>query len=134
MFVDTFSRGLLFASCLLWCSLSSAQSFSQLVIFGDSLSDTGNIAGILPTGLPPPYFENRISNGPLAVDTLAQALNLDAAPAADGGSNYAIVGGNILGNDFADLSSQLTRYLVDAENQADPNALYLLFMGGNDST
>lgn len=50
----------------------------DLFVFGDSLSDIGNsydqTFGLLPPD--PPYFEGRFSNGPLAVETLAQNLGL----------------------------------------------------------
>jgi len=41
---------------------ASAADFSQFVVFGDSLSDTGNLFNVtqsLPTGPlpPPPYFQ-----------------------------------------------------------------------------
>jgi hypothetical protein len=46
---------------------ASAADFSQFVVFGDSLSDTGNLFNVtqgLPTGPvpPPPYFQGRFSN------------------------------------------------------------------------
>lgn len=113
-------------------SVQAEQLYSDVIIFGDSLSDTGNIAGAITPNLPPPYFDNRISNGPLAVDLVAGLLGHDASAAAVGGNNFAVVGGNLLGDDLADLSSQISRYLDREQNAVDPNALYLLFMGGND--
>ncbi|MEM7226445.1 MAG: SGNH/GDSL hydrolase family protein [Pseudomonadota bacterium] len=56
--------------------------FKDLFIFGDSLSDTGNLFaltnGLLPATTPP-YFEGRFSNGPLWVQALAGflAINVD---------------------------------------------------------
>ena len=41
--------------------------FTDVFVFGDSLSDTGNF-GAFVGGLGFPFFENRISNGPVAVD------------------------------------------------------------------
>jgi len=82
----------LLAGTALCLSLSthavSAQEFSNLVIFGDSLSDTGNIAKIvpasvlatIPTGTPgvpiPPYYDFRFSNGPIYADTLGAHLGI----------------------------------------------------------
>jgi len=41
-----------------------ATPFSQIIAFGDSLTDTGRFYAL--TGLPPaPYQEGRFSNGPL---------------------------------------------------------------------
>ena len=127
--------------CLLLFSANSvsvyAQSdFSNLVIFGDSLSDTGNIANAI-IGLPFPYYQNRISNGPVAVDFFAAQLGFDARAAQHiggpiDGYNYAVAGGNILGSDLEDLTTQVSSYLTRVNNVADPNALYIAFMGGND--
>lgn len=121
-----------FAIC---ATQAHAQStFSKLIVFGDSLSDTGNIAIV---DLPPPYFNNRISDGPVAADLLAQAINSDATRSGHllgqtGGFNFAVSGGNIFGGDREDLSSQVSAYLQRAGGSADPDALYFVFMGGND--
>ena len=50
---------------------AQAAAYSQLVAFGDSLSDTGNVFAV--TGTPvPPYYDGNYSNGPVWVDRLAQ--------------------------------------------------------------
>jgi len=65
--------------------------FSEVVVFGDSTVDTGNLylaSGGVVTG--PPYFPGRFSNGPVWVEVLAEHLGLQApAPSLIGGSNYA---------------------------------------------
>ncbi len=52
---------------------------SDLYVFGDSLSDTGNLFaltfGIEPPS--PPYADGRFSNGPVWVETLAPLLGLE---------------------------------------------------------
>lgn len=62
--------------------IAGATSFSSVVVYGDSLSDNGNLfaasLGTIP--LSPPYFNGRFSNGPVAVEQLAAALG---APLAD---------------------------------------------------
>jgi phospholipase/lecithinase/hemolysin len=62
---------------LLLATTASASAFDKLYIFGDSLSDVGNLSqatfGLIP---PPPYATGRLSNGPLWVDYLAQDLGL----------------------------------------------------------
>jgi GDSL-like Lipase/Acylhydrolase len=81
------------------------RSFDQLVIFGDSLSDTGNLSralgGLFP---PPPYFNGRLSNGPLWLEYLAPELgisnvaNFAFAGSTTGRSNIAsIIAGQDLG-------------------------------------
>ncbi|NEO78282.1 MAG: SGNH/GDSL hydrolase family protein [Moorea sp. SIO4G3] len=68
--------------------------YTNLYVFGDSLSDTGNLFNIskasnqLNPTLPiipqsPPYFQGRSSNGPIWVDYLADALDIDLKRSTD---------------------------------------------------
>ena len=74
-------------SCMLPLK-ASAQAFSGLYVFGDSLSDTGNtfnISGGLvspTTAIPPspPYYPGRFSNGDIWVDIVSQKLGLTPTP------------------------------------------------------
>jgi phospholipase/lecithinase/hemolysin len=107
-----------------------------LVSFGDSLSDTGNLASVT-TGFPFPFFDNRISNGPVLVDYLASELGFQAVASRHtqtdlGGNNFSVAGGNIVGSDVEDLGSQVTAYLARQGGQADVSNLYFVMMGGND--
>src|SRR5262245_7721869 len=77
----------------------------NLVIFGDSLSDTGNFIPNIPAGsLPPPiaqsmalYYQGRMSDGPIWVDALAKYLGEPPVqPSSVGGLNYAVSGANVL--------------------------------------
>lgn len=117
-------------------SVGRAVAYSELLILGDSLSDTGNHpAAIL--GSPYPYYQNRISNGPVAVDVLAEKLGLDASNSGyifgnGSGGNYAVSGANAVGAEIHDLESQLSAMLEDKGGKLDPDALYLVMMGGND--
>ncbi|MFT5573155.1 MAG: phospholipase/lecithinase/hemolysin [Cryomorphaceae bacterium] len=124
---------------LILLALGSGQAsaqFSKLVTFGDSLSDTGNIASI-SLNFPYPYYRNRISDGPVMADYIATAIasNANASLHLDGkvgGFNYAVAGGNIAGTDTEDLSAQVDAFLLRGNGSADPKALYLVIMGGND--
>ncbi len=110
-------------------------SFSQIFVFGDSLSDTGNLASL--TGdLPSPYYMNRISNGPVAVETLATQLGHTVAaslhligPAE--GTNYAVAGANAFGMEAMDLDIQVVSFQAN-HVIAPADALYVIFVGGND--
>jgi len=66
--------------------------FNNLVIFGDSLTDVGNI--YIKEGFPfPPYFKGRYSNGPVWIEYLANTLALPTPKASlAGGFNYAYGG------------------------------------------
>src|SRR5215213_708132 len=59
----------------------SAPGFEYLVVFGDSLSDTGN-AG-------------RFSNGPVWVEYLADRLGLKRSPSQRGATNFAVGGARL---------------------------------------
>lgn len=126
---------LCFVLLVLHASAASAQ-YSKLVVFGDSLSDTGNIASVT-INFPFPFFQNRITDGPVVADRLATALGLDANASLHldnklGGFNYAVGGANIKGNDREDLIPQIDAFLTRVSNQADPSALYFVMIGGND--
>ena len=115
-----------------------ALSHSPLVIFGDSYSDTGNIAVDNIIEFPPPFHDGRFSNGLVAVDHLAVHLGSSAVPSKhtvgcdESGFNFAVGGGNILGNKQQDLMCQVNSYLDRVSDSAEPSALYLVIMGGND--
>ena len=69
-------------------------AFSDVFVFGDSISETGN-AFLLTGGVAaaPPYFQGRFSNGPVWTEVLADRLGLPApAPSLAGGTNYAFGG------------------------------------------
>lgn len=114
----------------------SVFAYSSLIVFGDSLSDTGNHPGAI-IGLPYPYYQNRISNGPVAVDVLAKALGLSARNSGhlignDHGTNYAVSGANAAGTDTHDLNAQVKAFIDGPPANLDAQALYLIMIGGND--
>lgn len=72
---------------------AEAQSYSRLVVFGDSLSDNGNLYAL--TGQPPspPYFQGRFSNGPVFTELLGfNAGRYTAGAPVTGSVNYAFGG------------------------------------------
>src|SRR4051794_25936876 len=87
----------LFVACALATPLQAGQ-FTQIVAFGDSLTDTGNLYAVTQTSpsgpFPPsPYYEGRFSNGPVWVEWLALQLGVPAPrPFVTGGTNYAFGG------------------------------------------
>lgn len=130
-------RGYLFVlAALLGTGLAGpASAYSTLYVFGDSLSDTGNLY-TLTGGIPlAPYDSGRFSNGPNWVDTLAANLGLASTAALQGGTNFAW-GGAPTGAPFASsvptLTQQVATYLGGTGGFADPNGLYVVFGGGND--
>jgi outer membrane lipase/esterase len=145
-----FSRAVALAgfcsTALLTASEAQAGNFSAEYVFGDSLSDNGNLAAAFGTDFPnPPSFNNSFTNGKVAVQLLAESLGLSAnaslwltAPNVPAGTNYAVGGATAaLGTDLApgvniNLPTQVGAYSLYASGQADPNALYVLMIGGND--
>jgi phospholipase/lecithinase/hemolysin len=118
------------ASLLLISATSHAAPISSVNVFGDSLSDSGSLA-ILAGGTfcpPPPYDGCRLSNGPVWAEQFAGGLGLAADTAYAGGSNYAIAGQR---TDEV-LNTQIPTFLFNNDFNADPDALYVVWAGGND--
>ena len=131
--------------------LATAGPFSNLYVFGDSLSDTGNLLGtesspgVLNTRPFPfvgPYEGNRFSNGLLWVEHFAQGLRLSpqaAAPFIYGGNNYAFAGAQT-GTFLALPADQIPGVLAQVggiwapslTGPVDANALFVVVAGGND--
>ena len=127
------SAALLAALSLTGCSSSkSGDTYSQIVVFGASLSDNGNAVSIVP-GLFPgaPYYPGRASNGLLWIDVVAAELGNTVKPFVNGGTNYAVGGARTCeisgtsANPF-DMCYQTSLYLTAVLNKADANALYVV--------
>jgi phospholipase/lecithinase/hemolysin len=118
-------------------AVAQAGSFSSVVVYGDSLSDNGNL--FAATGQPgAPYYQGRRSDGLVAVEQLAAALGtplLDFAwiGATTGIGNYADGGTpTTLGSfslpgmqaEFAATQASLGPYLA--------NGLFIVWGGPND--
>ncbi len=132
--------------------LAAGQIPDRLVVFGDSLSDTGNLdqgglvgdliaafANVGPTGT--------FSNGPVWHDYMADGLGIPRSePSRDGGGNYAFGGadtdrGGVIEGFLADLllgqqtgiEEQIEIYVADLPaGGANANDLHVLWGGGND--
>ncbi|MDP3368462.1 MAG: SGNH/GDSL hydrolase family protein, partial [Brevundimonas sp.] len=78
-----------------FASAASAQSYNRLVVFGDSLSDNGNLYAATFNTQPtsPPFFQGRFSNGPVFTELLGFNAGRSAVGAPVTGSiNYAYGG------------------------------------------
>ncbi|MEM6562436.1 MAG: SGNH/GDSL hydrolase family protein, partial [Planctomycetota bacterium] len=124
-----------FGGSMLLASFASAQ-VSEVVYFGDSLVDVGNVdtatIGLIPGG---DYFDGRFSNGLLFSEYLATDLGV-AVPTNSlaGGNNFAFGGAGASGNNFLgvipSVENQVNFFL--AGNTPTADALYLLWGGSND--
>lgn len=147
----------------------SSFTFSKMYVFGDSLSDQGNIFN-LTTSVQPifnipvipgfPYFEGRFSNGLVWVENLATDLGLTIIPSTElsapqtflastfngatttqsvnfayGGAQTGTEGAGDVGNFIPGVLTQVQFFIDDhqeAEQLADPEALYIIWAGPND--
>ena len=136
---------------------ANAANFTKFYVFGDSLSDTGNVftatGGLVAptTAIPqnPPYFQGRFSNDQVWVDYLGNQLGLNPTPyftssptIPNQGINFAVGGANS-GQGNAIVPSAplpgvleqvglLTQPILQANQKLDPNALYAVSGGAND--
>lgn len=127
------------------CSITAAQAqeFSNVIGFGDSLSDAGNVAALngLPSG-----FSFTTNPDPVTMQIIAAAFGFDLTntspliPGTSDGTDYAYGGACVQPNSVTftcglspgafSLTTQVTGYL--AGGAADPNALYMIWGGAND--
>ena len=112
-------------------SLPAAAAFDSLQIFGDSLSDNGNLNALIGYP-PPPYFFGRFSNGPVAAEYLAAGLGLNAAHFFDHAYGGATTGVDGQAPNTGLLSQVSTFTTALGGNAANSNALYLVWAGAND--
>jgi len=121
----------------------------RFVVFGDSLSDPGNAFFLIrdvevppfPADLIPsaPYARGGLhfSNGPTWVEQLSIIDHAvpSAGPAlllAPVASNYAVGGARARQVAAFDLPTQVGLFIGDVRGQAPADALYIVFIGGND--
>ncbi|UEM05682.1 SGNH/GDSL hydrolase family protein [Skermanella rosea] len=120
---------------------AGAAPVTSVYTFGDSLSDTGNVTaatlGLLP--ISPPYAPGRFSNGPVWTDIVAAAYGTESRPSLLGGNNYAVGGAttggtaSVGGVPVPGVTLQTLGFLSRLPpTGADPDALYIVYGGGND--
>lgn len=103
-----------------------ASNFDTLVVFGDSLSDNGNLFAIDPSQVPSDYYyQGRFSNGPVWVEYLAgeNFLNCSLVDNAYGGATTN-------GVSPPGLISQVSAYTSSAT--LEENTLFAIWIGAND--
>jgi len=140
-------------------SASAQNDTNGLVVFGDSLSDTGNKYAVTGIANTPPYSELlgfflvadgpytrgglHHSNGATWIEQYARPLGLagDVRPALRSqgvARNYAYGGARarlepvIIPNANQHLPTQVTNFLADVNNVAPSETLYMIFIGAND--
>lgn len=128
------AAALAFAAVGACATAAQAQSYNRLVVFGDSLSDNGNLyAATFNTQPPsPPYFQGRFSNGPVFTELLGFNAGRSAAGAPVTGSiNYAYGGARTDSSAFPPgMRNQLLSY-TSAGGTFGPNDLVSVLGGAN---
>ncbi|WP_144873037.1 SGNH/GDSL hydrolase family protein, partial [Hyella patelloides] len=129
---------------------AESSNFDQIFVFGNSVSDAGNVYGITGSTFPPSplYYEGRFSNGQIWIDYLGEDLELnpstfysDSFTDAEDGINFAIggatTGTNSLGDSpnisFPGVTTQVNDFInfLDGETISE-DALVILWAGEND--
>ena len=135
--------------------VAAQTSFSRLVVFGDSLSDPGNVFALKGWVNTPPFeYDNPLaipdkpyavgghhfSNGATWVEQLARSVGMagntkpafgsDAEPEA---GNYAVGGAGAYNRPgYVNLTDQVDVFLAKAGGVAPADALYIVEFGAND--
>lgn len=121
----------------------AATTIDKIILFGDSLSDNGNLFDIsskahniipLIPVVPknPPYFQGRFTNGKVWIEHLSTSLHVELEDYAYGGAwiesvydSHHLVP--------LDLDSQISLYRIHAAfDQDKTNHLYVVWAGAND--
>ncbi|WP_055843436.1 SGNH/GDSL hydrolase family protein [Sphingomonas sp. Leaf343] len=130
------------ATALILAAPASAQGYSNLFVFGDSLVDGGNaqkfrrdVRGADPAPTAAGYFRGRFSNGFTFADYVGRAVDGGPAVASEyGGRNYSVGGAQareVIGDASPSFAEQIALYDASA-NVFDSRSLVLITLGGND--
>lgn len=124
------------ALALMLCisSLASAVTVNKVVVFGDSLSDNGNLFEYMKHQLPmdPPYYKGRFSNGRVWIELLTEKYFPHQA--ANRLLDYAYAGAAVINEEddtLFTLRNEVNSFLLSHQGKADPNNLYVVWIGAN---
>lgn len=101
-----------------------AYAWDSLTVFGDSLSDGGNVGRFTYDGAQHPLYD----------EILAADSGLSLRPSSQGGNNYAQGGAVTVPalNPAFNTQDQLARWLQRNNGRAERNGLYIYWAGAND--
>ncbi len=124
---------------------TEAAQFSNVVVFGDSLSDAGYYRPFLASlGLPPQVVATlgrfTTNPGPIWAELVSEFYGITPAASNAGGTIFAQGGARVTqpsastppGSAQRPVSTQIDEYLASNGGHADPNALYTVWAGAND--
>lgn len=129
-------------SCAYYASMiflaSMAHASPSMYVFGDSLSDSGNVfaatGGLEP---PAPYFQGRFSNGFNWADDFAAAEGYSATASLAGGTNFAYGGAEVdplhaTSHDLTpNIGAQIQQFAFQGRSISNAD-LFAVWGGGND--
>ena len=139
------ARALFVAAAVLACTSGArAQDYSAVIVFGDSLSDSGNAAELLP--LVPRGSSFTTNPDPVWAEIVAGDFATSALPSGLRGTNFAVGGAcvnpnlpclvtvpGVGGTRLPGIDEQIALHLgTRPDGAADPDALYALWAGSND--
>src|SRR5690348_2910935 len=115
---------------------AAAAQFDNVIVFGDSLSDNGNLS--IAEQLP--FAPSRFTTNPglVAMEHVSDFYGITLTPSLAGGTDFAFGGAGLNNNSpgtpstVPTLPIQLQAYLSATGGAADPNALYSVWGGAND--
>ncbi|MFZ2315792.1 MAG: SGNH/GDSL hydrolase family protein [Gammaproteobacteria bacterium] len=129
------------AVTVFFTTVAHASKVDRVVMFGDSLSDNGNLYAMTFHYVPKAsgYFQGRFSNGLSWVERLAEVLDLNVTKRSEL-INYAYGGAWAEPSEFSkmwmpipDLTTQVNAYILLERPGADiSHHLFVIWMGGND--
>jgi phospholipase/lecithinase/hemolysin len=119
----------------LFSGLINAAPLHNIVVFGDSLSDNGNLYEIMKHQFPqsPPYYDGRFSNGPVWIEHVIASYFPTSSTTHL--LDYAIGGSGVSEEDEDDvlftLRKQVHTYLLSHQDKASADDLYVVWIGAN---
>lgn len=122
-------------AALLFSASAVAADFNQVISFGDSLSDAGNISLATNPNIQPP-LEFTTNPGAVIVQDVASHYGYSLTASLAGGTDYAWGGAGINNNNpsappgVPTITDQVNAYL--AAGSVNSKALYTMWGGGND--
>jgi len=116
------------AALTILISGGSATAFDTVAVFGDSLSDNGNLFQATLSQFPDPhyYWEGRFSNGPVWVEYLTAPDMLNASL-----EDRAVGGAQTGGLESAELLAQVY-FHINTSASPSSDTLFVIWIGGND--
>jgi outer membrane lipase/esterase len=125
---------------------ANALTFSGVIVFGDSLSDSGfyrpGLGALVGQQAAAGLGRFTTNPGPVWAELIASNYGGDGRPANAGGGNYAQGGMRVSqpspaslvgpGGTQRPVSTQITEFLAPRNGAADPNGLYAVWVGAND--